>query len=231
MTTEHAMYADKRDSYFDNPRTEIEPLLPDRADRVLEIGCGAGATMRWLRDRRHVTRAVGVELMPEAAARAAAVFDEVITGNVESMDLPPGRFDFIVALDVLEHLADPWSAVRRLHAILAPGGCILVSLPNIGHYSVALPLLTRGRWEYAEDGLLDRTHLQFFSRRTAIELMTCSGLVADKIGRVRPPPQWMWRLSSDARWYGMRALGAVLPGHLLDFQLLIRARATDPTAD
>ena len=221
MTADHTLYEEKSDAYFDFPRTEIAPLLPDRMDRVLEIGCGAGATMKWIRSHHTVQNAVGIEMVPEMAKRAASVFDSILSGNVETMDLPEGRFDLIIALDVLEHLVDPWSVVRRLHVLLSPGGMIVASIPNIGHFSVAGPLLSRGRWNYAEDGLLDRTHLRFFTRQTAVDLLTCSGLVADKIVTVQRGPKFR---SATARWYSLKALGWILPGRLLDWQFLVRVR-------
>jgi SAM-dependent methyltransferase len=223
MTPDDSMYSGKADSYFANPRTEIATLLPQRVDRVLEIGCGSGSTMRWLRNQRTLQHAIGIELFSDAAERATSTFDSVLTGDIETMVLPEDKFDLIIALDVLEHLIDPWSVVARLHSVLRPDGAIVVSLPNVGHYSVSVPLAMRGKWNYAEDGLLDRTHLRFFTRRTAIDLLTCSGLVMDKIEYVRRGP--MLR-SAMARWYALKFLTWMLPRHLFDWQFLIRLKAS-----
>jgi SAM-dependent methyltransferase len=134
------------------------------------------------------------------------------------MEFPTGNFDLIIALDVLEHLIDPWSIVRRLHGILNPGGVIIASIPNVGHYSVAVPLVLRGQWNYADEGLLDRTHLRFFTRRTAVDLLTCSGLVIDKIESTH-----FWQ-----RRYLMKILSRLLdwllPKHLSEYQFLIRVK-------
>ncbi|HEX2117001.1 MAG TPA: class I SAM-dependent methyltransferase, partial [Alphaproteobacteria bacterium] len=155
-------YAEKQPEYFALARREIGPLLPEKMDHVLEVGCGAGGTLSWLKASRSVSYAAGVELMPSAAERARAVCDEIVVGDVERVTLPfaPGSFDLILALDVLEHLVDPWSAVRRLHGLLRPGGYLIASVPNVAHYSVSLPLL-RGRWNYVRSGILDGTHLRF----------------------------------------------------------------------
>ncbi len=222
MTSDQSMYSEKSEVYFDNPRTEIAPLLPPRVERVLEVGCGTGATLKWLRGQRSPRYTVGIELFPEAAERAASVFDVLLTGNIETMTLPAGKFDLIIALDVLEHLVDPWLAVRRLQSMMSPDGSIIVSLPNIGHYSVSIPLALRGQWNYTDYGLLDRTHLRFFTARTAIAMLTASGLVVDKIEHVRSGPKFR---SAKARWYALRLLTWLLPAHLLDWQLLIRLRA------
>jgi SAM-dependent methyltransferase len=83
------------------------------------------------------------------------------------------QFDVILCLDVLEHMVNPWGAVDRLVSrYLAPGGALVVSLPNVRHYSVVLPLLLQGRWDYQDAGLLDRTHLRFFTRDTALRLLS-----------------------------------------------------------
>jgi 2-polyprenyl-3-methyl-5-hydroxy-6-metoxy-1,4-benzoquinol methylase len=221
MISADTMYAEKTANYFGNPRTEIAPLLPERIDRLLEIGCGTGATMRWIRTKRLVNHAVGIELFSEAAQQAATAFDLLLSGNVETMSFPEDRFDLIVALDVLEHLVDPWLAVTRLEAMLSDDGAMIVSLPNISHYSVAVPLLLRGRWKYEKDGLLDRTHLRFFTKATALDMLTSGGLVVDKIERVRSGPRLG---SARARWYALKVLAWVLPSHLLDWQFLIRLK-------
>jgi SAM-dependent methyltransferase len=225
------MYAEKSDDYFSFPRREIAKILPHRTNRVLELGCGTGETMRWIRVEHEVEYAVGIEMSPGIAERAASVFDVVQTGDVEAMELPVGKFDLIVALDVLEHLVDPWSVVKRLHAALNPGGCIVASIPNVGHCSVCVPLMLRGRWNYAKGGLLDRTHLRFFTRQTAVDLMTCSGLALDKIDYNYEGPAWAENLPAWARWYSVRILGLVLPRHFFDYQFLIRVKAVGASED
>jgi 2-polyprenyl-3-methyl-5-hydroxy-6-metoxy-1,4-benzoquinol methylase len=222
VSSDQAMYAEKDHSYFGVARTEIAPLLPERMNRVLEIGCGAGATLKWIRGQRSVGYAVGIEMFAEVAKHAETIFDELLVGNVETMEFPETGFDVIIALDVLEHLVDPWSVVKRLHGVLAPGGVIIASIPNIGHYSVSGPLVLSGRWNYANEGLLDRTHLRFFTRRTAIELLTCSGLVMDRIEYTR---YWHGRYLSKSRLYLVRILDRLLPNHLSGFQFLIRVKS------
>jgi SAM-dependent methyltransferase len=221
MTPDHSLYADKSHAYFEFPRMEIAPLLPDRIDRVLEIACGDGATCKWLRAHGTVRYAVGIDLMPDAAGRAESVFDVALSGNVETMEFPAGTFDLILALDVLEHLIDPWQVVRRLQTMLNPGGTMIVSIPNITHYSICIPMFLRGQWSYTDEGLLDRTHLRFFTRRTAVDLVTGSGLVMDKMMCVQRGPRF---LSARARWYSLKLLSWALPDHLLDWQFLIRVK-------
>jgi SAM-dependent methyltransferase len=211
--------------YFANRRDEIGPLLPAVTDRVLEIGCGSGGTMSWLRRIRIVRHAIGMELVPAVADQARSAFDEVVCGDIETVPLPDGPFDLVLALDVLEHLADPWAMVARLKLVLRPGGTLLVSIPNVANAAVVLPLLLKGRWRYTDAGLLDRTHLRFFTRETAIELLTGAGLVLEREGRVLLAGNWMQRMPPHWRWYCHRLMGLVVPRRLLDFQFLLAARA------
>ncbi|MDR3499402.1 MAG: methyltransferase domain-containing protein [Parvibaculum sp.] len=165
-------------TYHDNARIDIFNMLPSKCSRVLEIGVGTGATIVALKDVRKVEFTAGVELSEVAGARARGRVDEVLVADIEKSGLPDHwrDFDLILCLDVLEHLVDPWRVVERLHERLAPGGVVLASIPNVNHISASLPLLLRGEWKLVDAGILDRTHLRFFVKKTAIELMTCSGL-------------------------------------------------------
>lgn len=177
-------------AYHDQVRRDIDPLLPKHLGRVLEIGCGTGATLAWLKAERGAGETIGVEIEPAAADAARPRTDRLIVGDLTRMDLESGAgtggpgigagtLDLVLALDVLEHLPDPWETVRRLGRLLAPGGALVASIPNVAHFSVSLGLL-RGRWDYADWGILDRTHLRFFVRDGAVGLMESGGLVVDR---------------------------------------------------
>ncbi len=161
-------------AYYRHARREITPLLPPQCGRILEIGCGTGATLRWLKQRPGTLNTTGVEIFEGAAAEATAGVDVVHRLDFER-DPWPGTtdtFDTILCLDVLEHLIDPWSILDRLVTqFLTPGGTIIITVPNVRHHSVVLPLAVRGRWHYQVAGILDRTHLRFFTRQSAVELM------------------------------------------------------------
>jgi SAM-dependent methyltransferase len=228
---EHVAYEGKPVAYFGYARTEIAPLLPAVAGRVLEIGCGSGATMAWLRSIRPVGHAVGIELMPGPAATARAVFDSVATGSIEAPDglaAAAGRFDLILALDVLEHLRDPAAVVALLRDRLAPDGCLIVSLPNIAHYSVSWPLLVSGRWRYQDEGILDRTHLRFFDEASARQLLEAAPLAIDRVDHVVRfiglDELGLLRHRRWARWQAHRLLSRLVPRHLRVWQFLLRAR-------
>jgi hypothetical protein len=88
----------------------------------------------------------------------------------------------ILAADVIEHLVDPWRTLERMLPSLRPGGYVVTSTPNVRYWRVLYDLGVRGRWEYQDSGILDRTHLRFFTRRSAIELHERVGLVVEEIG-------------------------------------------------
>ena len=198
-------YGTKEAGYFSAARREIAPLLPERASRVLELGCGAGATLAWLRATGRAEHAVGVELFASAAQQARQFADEIYCLDFERDPLPQGlgQFDLILCLDVLEHLIDPWAAVDRLvREQLVGGGTLIVSVPNIRHYSVLLPLLFHGRWQYEERGLLDRTHLRFFTYGSAMQLLNHPQLGVARCMRTGFEPG-SWKAAVNRMTFGM----------------------------
>ncbi len=144
---------------------------------VLDIGAADGSVARSLAARG--CRIWGLESDEAAAAAARSVCQRVIVGDVETLDLDSAlegkRFDFILLLDVLEHLRDPLATLSRVSRHLVPGGRVIVSIPNVTHGAVRLSLMS-GSFTYTETGLLDRTHLRFFDRRSAEALMADAGL-------------------------------------------------------
>ena len=201
--------------YYAHARTQIAPLLPSRLDRVLDVGCGQGATLEWLRAEKGARWVAGVEYMPEEAAVAQTRLDACWTGDVESMalDIAPASLDLVLCLDVLEHLRDPWGLVRRLATLLRPGGAFITSIPNARHMNLVRQLVLRGRFDYAPEGTMDSTHLRWFTRRTAIELVEQGGLKVDR---------WIAPARDDARVRLKNALTLGLLREFFDFQYIIR---------
>lgn len=179
-------YAAKDSQYFANARREIVPWLPKRCTTVLELGCGNGATLKWLKAGGHCQTTCGIELFAEAAQQAAQGVDQVLQGNIETMEpvWPEGHFDLILCLDVLEHLVDPWRVLARLQPLLRPGGRLIASIPNVRNWHALAPLLFAGRWQYAETGILDKTHLRFFTHDSAVQLVAGSGLQVTAVERL-----------------------------------------------
>ncbi len=202
-----------RSAYFGHPRREMEPFVPATATVVLDIGCGAGAFAATLRAAR-AGRALeiwGVELAAEAAARAGGVCDRVLVGDaVERLrELPAGRFDCVVMNDVLEHLADPGALLREAHRVLAPGGALVASLPNVRYFFNVVDLVVHGRWDYVDEGILDRTHLRFFTRSSLVRLFEDEGFVVQRMQGINPTGSLKFRLVhllTCGRWADMRWL-------------------------
>jgi trans-aconitate methyltransferase len=169
--------------YFSSARLDLFSLVEGEGNRVLELGCGLGKTGALLKKRGRAAEVIGIELNPEIARSAQANLDDVICGDVERLELgfSENSFDYIVAGDVLEHLIDPWAVLRRLRPFVKVGGAIVTSIPNIRNWRILVDLMVRGDWKYCEEGLLDRTHLRFFTRLTIIELLEHTGYEIDLI--------------------------------------------------
>jgi O-antigen biosynthesis protein len=161
-------------SYFAQERPELVALLPSRLGRVLDVGCGAGGVGRAIRARAESL--TGVELDPEAAAEARAVYDTVEAGDaVEALGRLGGPFDTILVYDVLEHLADPAAVLRRVKELAAPDALLHVSVPNARHWSLVRDLVFRGTFGYTEWGHRDRTHLTWLTRADLVRLLESTG--------------------------------------------------------
>jgi 2-polyprenyl-3-methyl-5-hydroxy-6-metoxy-1,4-benzoquinol methylase len=143
---------------------------------VLDVGTSTGYLAEALVERG--CRVTGIAIDPKAARQAEEHCERVIVGDVESLDLDEeldeGSFDVIIFGDVLEHLKDPLRTLRRCKAFLNPGGYVVASVPNIAHGSVRLALM-QGRFEYRSSGLLDNTHLRFFTRESVERLFDDAG--------------------------------------------------------
>jgi 2-polyprenyl-3-methyl-5-hydroxy-6-metoxy-1,4-benzoquinol methylase len=156
---------------------------------VLDVGCWTGELGRVLMTRG--CRVSGVEIDPEAATIASEHLDQVVVADLDATPLSahfePECFDVIVFADVLEHLVDPVGVLADASRLLAPGGRVVISIPNVTHGSLRLALL-QGRWNLTDTGLLDRTHIKFFSRSGLISLLRDAGMVVEDLrGTVADP--------------------------------------------
>lgn len=162
----------------------LQMVVPPR--EVLDVGCFCGGSGRWLKNNFPGVRVTGIEMLDKAAKVALEAYDEVHVGKFEDIDSSGwhGKFDTIIAADVLEHMYNPWSVLLKLKPLLAPGGAIYISLPNIRNLNI-LTRLTDGEWRYSGAGILDITHIRFFTKAQAVEMLTQTGW---KIGEVRINP-------------------------------------------
>ena len=196
--------------YHDTPRLPLLTLLDGTApQRVLELGCGTGATLAALKMQHPSAHTTGVERLPAAvqAARAAMSADVLIEADLldaQALDLKAAGYDLIILSHVLEHFAEPAALLARARGWLAPNGHVLVALPNVRHLSVLVPLVLRGEFRYAPSGVLDRTHLRFFTRRSAERFFADEGWVVE-------------RAQADINGPKSRALDALSLGLARDF--------------
>ncbi len=187
---------DADDRYYEQDRAEMRALVPAGARRVLEVGCGAGTFGAALK-ASGVGEVWGVE-PSDASRRAEQVLDRVIAGTVDEAipQLPGGHFDWIVFNDVLEHLVDPEQCLRELLPKLAPGGGFIASIPNLRYYKVLRDLVLKGEFEYVEHGVMDRTHLRFFTPKSVARMwdrLGCEVLEKRALNTRRRP--WLRALS------------------------------------
>lgn len=177
-------------SYYSNARTDIIDLIKQSSESeisVLEIGCGSGSTMSRIEYLYPNASVKGIEISDEVAKIGRNQLD-IITGNIESMELLYEKecFDYIILADVVEHLRDPEASLKRLSSYLKDDGRILVSIPNIMHKSVINSLL-QGEFEYQDSGILDRTHLRFFTLSSIKKMLYRCGMeICDLGGRTIP---------------------------------------------
>ena len=164
----------------------IEMMEADKGKNieVLELGCAMGSTLSRIKRLWPMANVHGVEYV-DAVAEIGGTISDIIQGDVETMDIPyaQGQFDYIICADVLEHLRDPEGALRRFIPYLKPDGEFIISLPNIRHYGVIEMLALFGRFDYSDSGILDNTHLKFFTRDTAIEMIEKAGLKVKDVRR------------------------------------------------
>lgn len=157
-----------RPAYFTADRQDLIDFLRPHGyhGTSLDIGCASGRLGRQLLDAGLTGRCDGIEPNAEAAMLAAVQLHRVWVAPFKAgLELAPWPdYDLVIMADVLEHLIDPWRALLELRQRVRPGARLLLSVPNVRHKSVLLPLLLQGRFDYADAGILDRTHLHFFTR-------------------------------------------------------------------
>jgi 2-polyprenyl-3-methyl-5-hydroxy-6-metoxy-1,4-benzoquinol methylase len=187
--------------------------------RVLDVGCGTGGWAPALR-AKGARQLVGVEFAPAAADQAELVYDRVVREPVEDLSwdqLGGEEFDTIIAADVLEHLVDPWRELGRWTEWLAPGGELVLSVPNLRYFRLLLALV-RGRFDYSDaGGLMDRTHLRWFTRASLGDDLAASG--------------WQPRIWGSPDGARSRRLDRALGGRFGDFLVpqlrVVAGRASD----
>jgi len=197
---------------YENVNSEIAALY-GQEQHVLDIGCGSGALGAWIKGQNPQSTVHGIDISPDACQLARGRLDQVWCLDLDLQPLPEAteRYDLIILGDLLEHLKRPDLLLINLHERLASEGKIILSVPNIANYSIRLRLL-RGEFRYTETGILDRTHLRFFTLQTITDLIRTCGFRIDAQRAISRFPDWLCRRA---------------PG-LLAAQLIFRIQRREP---
>lgn len=177
--------------YWDTPILEVVESVTGTPSVGLEIGCNRGATGAELKRRFAGLHYIGVETCISAAAIAAERLDQVITEDfltwTGSLQIPDARqVDLVVACDVLEHLYNPWATLKKIRGLVAPDAKVYATIPNVRNLWL-LGELARGNWNYDRVGLLDITHIRFFTLKTAMEMFETTGYEIVSVTAMKDP--------------------------------------------
>lgn len=177
-------YEEKEKSYYSNIRQDLVGLFQKGKDqKILEIGAGYGETLYFLKSNGFAAEVVGVDLFEDKLNRENyKPVDDFIFGNIEDLDLSQYQnyFDVILLPDVLEHIAEPKPVLSKIQQYLKTNGQIIVSMPNIRHYSALYKIFVKGDFRYEESGIFDYTHLRFYCKKNIKELIEDSGYKVKK---------------------------------------------------
>lgn len=186
-------YENKQDDYFLGARDDFIGELPVNPEaKILEIGCSAGGTGALALSEKKCGSYYAVELSETAAMAAREKLTEVIVGDIEKMESlpwPEKSFDALIMSEVLEHFADPWAVLRKLKKYLKPNSLVFCSSPNVAHYRIML-MMWRGDWKLEDAGIMDRTHLRWFTPKTYAELLQDSGYIVEYTKPIKPIDTW-----------------------------------------
>lgn len=166
-----------KQNYHGHARREILPYLPKKFSKVVDVGGSAGGTLSAIRLITPDVATVCLDADEPSLEIARAQGHEAIRCNLDR-EIPAvfEDSDVVLFLDILEHLIDPWTVLSRIVARLKPGSSVIVSLPNVRYWNVSLNLVLRGQWTLQDAGVLDRTHLRFFTRTSGAALVRSGGL-------------------------------------------------------
>lgn len=164
--------SNKDADYYNWEKNRIAELISEGANKILDIGCASGRLGKKLRELNKAEELIGIEIYQPAAEEASLYYNKIFQDDIESFELPFEKyFDYVICGDILEHLRDPWKMVERIHGWLKPGGSLIASIPNIRYWQILTDLILFGKWEYVDAGILDNTHLRFFTRKSFNKLL------------------------------------------------------------
>ena len=216
------MIHERGELVYDAPshRTEMLDFLPDDYSRILEIGCYDGTFRQYLNKPCEYW---GVEPLKEVADIAKTKMDKVLVDFYDRVanEIPDNYFDLIVVNDVIEHIENPWAFLQSIKKKMTANASIVLSIPNVRYYSNLKELLYLKDWEYKDAGILDITHLRFFTEKSIVRLLNECGFKIEKMEGINPIKTvisnfrfpvvyWLFKLfiGSDIKYlqFGVRAM-------------------------
>lgn len=181
--------------YYEGTREDMLCYIPHTARATLDVGCGTGNFSELV--KRSVGAEVwGVEMCREAAEQAHKKLDEVIIADVWDAlpKIPTAYFDCVILFDFLEHLVDPYCLLTALKSKLTPTGVLVASIPNVRYYTNLKNLVIRGNWDYTDQGILDKTHLRFFTCRSITKVFKQLGYEIRTLAGIHPTSSRTFRI-------------------------------------
>ena len=178
-------YYEKSTTYFSNIRLELINLIEaeQKGLNILEVGAAYGETLHYLKNNGVASYAVGIDIFEDKSNKQNyKEIDQFIFGNIEEIELSEfhKQFDIILLPDVLEHLIEPNAVLNKLKKCLNQNGKIIVSMPNIRHYSALNKIFIKGDFSYEESGIFDYTHMRFYCKKNIKALLESSGYTVIK---------------------------------------------------
>jgi len=181
----------KPGGYFSSARSEMVRFIPATAKRILDVGCGEGAFGSHLKEKLGA-EVWGAELIQSAADVASQRLDNVICGDIvrQLAQLPNEYFDCVIFNDVIEHIVDPYSMLFEVKQKLTRNGVVVCSIPNVRYFRNLFNLVVRSEWRYEECGILDKTHLRFFTKKSISEMFKSLGYEVVSLEGINRTPSW-----------------------------------------
>lgn len=180
MIIKENLYKQKSNSYFSNVRKEIFSLLPHYCENILDLGCGNGSTLAWIKEKGMCKNTYGIDISKECYEKKN--IDFYLNEDLEQSEsfFKNIKFDIILILDVLEHLIDPDTFLKKVLNCLKKNGSIILCIPNIRHYSIFKNIFIKGDFHYTDSGILDKTHLRFYTKKSIIRFLANNNLTIKK---------------------------------------------------
>lgn len=177
MMSKIELYTAKNENYFSNVSWNIVNLIPEGNHRILDVGCGNGATLRKLKEFGKASEIFGIDINEDIAENAYDL-DKIVIGDIEMMEpqFNENYFDYIIFGDILEHLINPGKILNQYKKLLKDEGYIVASIPNIKYFSILLRLIIFDEFKYVDFGILDKSHLRFFTKKEIINMFKNEGL-------------------------------------------------------